>query len=134
MKLKNKMKNNECEKGKFNLNEICCLICQTKFTSDDILIDHLKENHRNENKAESIIEKLHNKKKNSVNSPFLILGEYVKDLKKNNSLYDFKNFEMMKIGKRPNIIGSGAFGEVFLAKNKLNNQFYAIKQVNLFFY
>ena len=52
-----------------------------------------------------------------------------KDLKNFNNLFDFKNFEFMKIGKKPNVIGTGAFGEVFLAKNKLNGQFFAIKQV-----
>ena len=106
------------------------MLCQRKFCSEDCLIVHLKENHKNENKADSIMEILNKKRNSSTNSSFLIFGEYVKDLKSPNNLYDFKNFEIMKIGKRPNIIGSGSFGEVFLAKNKLNNQFFALKQVN----
>jgi hypothetical protein len=92
----------------------------------------LKDIHQNENKAESIMNILVQKRKSNVTSPFLVIGEYSKDLKAHHSTYDFKNFELMKIGKRPNIIGSGAFGEVFLAKNKLNNLFFAIKQVDIF--
>jgi len=90
----------------------------------------LKENHQNENKADSIMNILTQKKKNSIASPFIVPGEYLNDLKPPNTLYDFKNFEILKIGKRVNVIGRGSFGEVLAAKNKLNNQIYAIKQVN----
>jgi hypothetical protein len=125
------MKKNECGKCKIKTVQIICVLCQSKFCSNFCLINHLKENHQNENKADSIMNILTQKKKNSIASPFMVLGEYLNDLKPPNSLYDFKNFEILKIGKRVNVIGRGSFGEVLAAKNRINNQIYAIKQVTL---
>lgn len=123
------MKKIGCDKCKSNSIIQKCILCQINICSDDCLKDHLKESHQNENKVDSIMENLNKKRISSINSPFLILGEYIKELNYHNSLYDFMNFEIMFIGKRPNVIGCGAFGEVFLAKNKLTQQFFAIKQV-----
>jgi hypothetical protein len=56
---------------------------------------------------------------------------------KNKFLNDFKlkeiykkeNFEFMKLGNTFNIIGKGAYSEVLLAKNLLDQKYYAIKKV-----
>jgi serine/threonine protein kinase len=56
-------------------------------------------------------------------------GEYVRQIKED-PLYDFKNFEFIKTGNSNQIIGSGAFGDVLLARNKVDRKFYAIKQMN----
>jgi aurora kinase len=56
-------------------------------------------------------------------------GEFVKQIKED-PLYDFKNFEFVKTGMINQIIGSGAFGDVLLARNKIDHKLYAIKQMN----
>jgi serine/threonine protein kinase len=64
-----------------------------------------------------------------VKSPFIKGGDYLKEYK-NESLYDFKNFEFLKLGDEFHVIGSGGFGDVYLSKNKKNGKYYAIKQVD----
>lgn len=64
-----------------------------------------------------------------MKSPFMKFGEYLKEIQ-NESTYDFKNFEFVKVGKKPQVLGCGAFGDVYLAKNKVDNKNYAIKQMN----
>lgn len=123
------MKKNGCANCKSSLMITNCSLCKSNLCSDDCLRDHLKKSHPVESKLDSIMDNLNKRRKSLVISPFITLGEMGKDLKNFNNLFDFKNFEFMKIGKKPNVIGTGAFGEVFLAKNKLNGQFFAIKQV-----
>jgi hypothetical protein len=67
-------------------------------------------------------------RRSSVKSPFIKMGEMLKEYK-NEALYDFKNFEFLKLGEEFHVIGSGAFGDVFLAKNTKDGKYYAIKQV-----
>ena len=55
-------------------------------------------------------------------------GEYLREIQ-NDPLYDFENFEFLKSNNKNQIIGSGAFGDVLLARNKINNNLYAIKQM-----
>jgi serine/threonine protein kinase len=55
-------------------------------------------------------------------------GEFLKDTKYE-PLYDFINFEYARIGKKRQVLGTGAFGEVYLARNKLNESYYAIKHM-----
>ena len=47
----------------------------------------------------------------------------------NAKMYNFENFEFAKLGDELNLIGKGAYSEVFLAKNKINEKYYAIKKV-----
>jgi hypothetical protein len=39
----------------------------------------------------------------------------------------------LKLGDEFHVIGSGAFGDVFLSRNKLDGKYYAIKQVEINF-
>jgi serine/threonine protein kinase len=64
-----------------------------------------------------------------VRSPFLRTGEFLKEYK-NDKIYDFNNFKFLKLGEDLHIIGSGAFGDVYLAKNNINGKYYAIKKLN----
>lgn len=45
--------------------------------------------------------------------------------------YNFKNFEFVRCGEKVHVLGTGAFGEVLLAINKIDSQLYAIKQIDL---
>jgi len=67
-------------------------------------------------------------RKSSQMSRFIKPGIMLKELK-NDPLYNFLNFEIVKIGKNPQILGNGLYGDIFLAKNRKNNKLYAIKQV-----
>jgi len=57
-------------------------------------------------------------------SIFLKFGEFAKDII-DDPYYSFKNFEFVQDRKKS--LGSGAFGDVYLAKNKIDNKFFAIK-------
>ena len=69
-------------------------------------------------------------RRSTVKSCFKKVGEYLKEYK-NEPLYDFANFEFLKLGENFHVIGSGAFGDVFLSRNKSDGKYYAIKQVRL---
>jgi len=57
-------------------------------------------------------------------------GEYLKELSYN-TLYEYKNFEYLKQNeKQYKILGQGAFGDVYLSKNKLDSKLYAIKKMD----
>ena len=56
-------------------------------------------------------------KKLSTKNIFIKNGNYLKEYKQH-SLFDFKNFEFLKLGNEYHVIGSGGYGDVFLVKNK----------------
>jgi len=86
----------------------------------------MKFDFEEEDKTEKITLKLSRDSKNS--SVFMKEGEYLKEYK-NDPLFDFHNFEFLKLGDEFHVIGSGATGEVFLTRNKKNHKYYAIKKV-----
>ena len=47
-------------------------------------------------------------------------------------IYSKENFEFMKLGNEFNVIGRGAYSEVLLAKNILDQKLYAIKKVKIY--
>ena len=55
-------------------------------------------------------------------------GEYMQILQ-NDPLYEYHNFELIKIGNVPQTIGNGLYGDLYMAKNIQNNKIYSIKQV-----
>ena len=118
------MNKNDCVQCKLKKqSSYQCKPCQIKTCSFDCLNKHNKD-HKTPTKLQSIIETLKIKRKSTLETPFAIKGEILKELNPVN-LFDLKNFEINKQSK----IGSGAYGDVFLSKNKANNVFYAIKQV-----
>lgn len=134
-----------------------CNKCGKKFCSNSCMIDHYFDTHQTtegkniietNNYSDSIkgkststseshtnfnLSPLANKiipnKRNSISSIFIKNGTYLKDLKID-PYFDFKNFEKVKIGKKHNILGAGAFGEVYLVKNKIDGKFFAVKQMD----
>ena len=67
-------------------------------------------------------------RKTSTVSRFIKSGVLLNEIKID-SLFNYSNFEIVKIGKSPQILGNGLYGDIFLAKNMKNNKLYAIKQV-----
>jgi len=105
---------------------LACGKCDARLCSNNCMIEHSYESH-------SINELDNNKSSNpkrrsTVKSPFIKFGDYLKDII-DNPLYDFKNYEYVKSGKKNQILGAGAFGDVYLAKNKIDGKFYAIKHM-----
>jgi hypothetical protein len=83
------------------------------------------DNSKSKNKITLIVERT---RTSTQKSHFIRVGEFLKEFK-NDPLYEFKNFEFLKLGSEYHVIGSGAFGDVFLTRNKKNGKYYAIKQV-----
>ena len=105
-----------------------CLKCDKKFCQNNCMIDHTFDNHQQNNNTQA--KRLLNFKRRSVmKSPFMKLGQFSKEIIAD-PLFKFKNFEYVKSGREPQVIGNGVFGDVFLAKNKFNSKFYAIKQMS----
>ena len=110
-----------CQKSISNSYYIC-LKCNDKFCSDDCKVNHSFQTHQNVGRRISVM------RNSNLKSSFMKSGEYLKEIQ-NDPLYDFENFEFLKSNNKNQIIGSGAFGDVLLATNKINNNLYAIKQM-----
>ena len=99
-----------------------CINCNIKTCSTECLIKHRNTTHLTPKiKQKSIISNSYN------NCLFNLIttGEYIKNLNDPDPLFNFKNFEI----KKQFILGKGAYGDVYYARNRINNTYYAIKQV-----
>lgn len=132
----------QCEhskcKGKLNKPSKCNK-CQKKFCSKSCMIDHYFEAHKANEEPEngnnksvstspSISVIAMKNRRSSVASYFIKKGQFLQEIKEN-SYFDWKNFEKVKIGRRTHVLGAGAFGDVYLLKNKLDGKFYAVKEM-----
>ena len=104
-------------------NTYNCNKCDKMFCSNTCMIDHVFKSHQTTQdtgkKSNFTI-----KKQTTIKSPFIHQGEFLKEIE-NDPYYDYENFEYvmdLKTGKKK-LIGAGAFGEVFLTKNKLDNKY-----------
>lgn len=69
---------------------------------------------------------------NTSKSVFMKPGKILNQ-DKEDPYYDFKNMELVKTtSKKYQIIGGGAFGDVYLAKHKKDGKLFAIKKVKIF--
>ena len=119
--------NKKCINQSTNLHN--CNKCRNKFCSNKCIIEHVFDYHHNlENNESSLLPYFKKISAKMENSLFIRKGEYL-NFKTYDPLYDFKNFEFVRMGKKKQILGSGAFGEVYLVKNKLNGIHYAIKHM-----
>jgi hypothetical protein len=102
-----------------------CNFCQINNCSTECLIKHIQTDHT---------KKIEEKKKCSsyINSQFKKEGIMLNETK-TNSYFEYKNFEKVYTDsskQRQHILGSGAFGQVFLAKNKQDGVLVAIKHID----
>ncbi len=80
-------------------NKFNCITCDKTFCSDLCSIEHIFEKHKKTKK------------------------------KSNKDYYSFANFDKIRRGNSSYLLGTGAFGNVYLARNKLDNKLFAIKQM-----
>jgi serine/threonine protein kinase len=112
--------NNCGEKLTFEHNKNSCKICTKKFCGDACLVSHIKKNHP---------DKISKPPKQPQASEFIKQGVMLTDIKVD-PYFAFSNFEKVKINNKERILGSGAFGDVYLAKHKKDGILYAIKQLD----
>ena len=105
-----------------------CSDCTKNFCSEKCVTNHRCKSEDMTN----ISQPLYYKRSNTVSSKFIKPGKILKEMN-DDPLFLFSNFEIVKIGKNNQIIGSGLYGDIYLARNKMNNKLYAIKQVNIQF-
>jgi serine/threonine protein kinase len=103
-----------------------CNQCNTNYCSNTCIIEHIYEKHKGS--EDNLANLMSIKLSNSNNSPFIKKGEFIKDPKLD-PYFDYKNLIKVKISGKVNVLGSGAFGDVFLAKHKSDGKFYAVKQM-----
>ena len=106
------------------LKSYLCLKCKEKFCSDQCKINHSFKIHN-----PTIIEiKEPNKRNSHTKSSYMKSGQYLREIK-DDPIYEFKNFQFLKSKNTNQVLGSGAFGDVLLARNIINNNLFAIKQM-----
>lgn len=96
-----------------------------------------KKNKKNSKEKEQINKTIFIKKENFLIDPKNPNIKY-KIKEKNKFLNEFRydetfdkeNFDFVKLGKSLNVVGRGAFSEVLLARNQIDQRLYAIKKVN----
>ena len=127
----------QCENGKCQekINQTSsCNKCESKFCSNSCMIDHFFESHQNNKEVISLSKSLtlaslkKQNRKSSVSS-FAKQGEVLTRVKFD-EYFRFENFEKAKVGKKLHVLGSGAFGDVYLVKHKLDGKFFAVKKMD----
>ena len=123
-----------CDNPKCRNPTIClvnCNKCGGKLCSNNCMIEHFFEIHQKlekNNQEKKLLPFLKRELSTKEKSLFIKKGDFLYDVKID-PLFDFENLEFIKIGKKKQVLGTGAFGAVYLAKNKVNGNYYAVKHM-----
>lgn len=100
---------------------LICKCCKGTYCSEECVIEHMIQKEREKTMQD-----------NSLSSIFIKPGKIVSE--SNNiphKYFNFENFEKVKLqNKKAKVLGNGAFGEVFLVKNKIDGKLFAMKQMD----
>lgn len=119
---KSNCSNRRCRKKLTNF--FSCKQCSKYYCSKTCLNTHNTEEHKIPNQDQ--------KPKEQERSVFMKGGQFLTEITLD-SFYDKNNFEFVKKMGKNHLLGEGAFAQIYLAKNKLNNKNYAIKVVSLIY-
>ena len=111
-----------------------CKNCRKQFCSETCLRHHIYTYHYNEqHKKQSNDKKIDNNNNLEVSynftSPYLTKGKMALGKVIYDKTYSLKNFIPYLENGKEKIIGTGSYGKVFLAINKIDKKYYAIKHM-----
>ena len=117
-----------------------CQLCDKKFCSNICVLSHFSFDH-SENTSKnnnSIVKNLLNEKlqekllnnNNQIISQYITKGNYNEGEIKYDQKYQLKNFYKLTSKGKDIILGAGTFGQIFLAQNRIDNKYYAIKHMD----
>ena len=108
-----------------------CKNCDKVYCSNTCMIEHVFKYHQNSNNDAGKKSNFTIKRLTTIKSPFIHQGEFLKEFE-NDPYYDYSNYEFVLDSKtnKKKLIGTGAYGEVFLTRNKIDNKLFAVKHVS----
>lgn len=124
--------NSKCKKE--IRNYFTCNKCGKSFCTNTCLTNHIYDFHinadnesnetRHNTNTNTKLDFLSKRRSSSFKSYFIKHGEFL-DKRIESPYHDFNNFEIVNLNKKP--IGAGAFGDIFLARNKEDGKIFAVK-------
>lgn len=115
-------------------NTILCRICSLAFCSTSCVINHFSSNHSDNIQGLTPFKLFHNLKYQKIETlttltPFIKPGKYLSEVVYNPA-YSYDQLSPITYNGIPFLLGSGSFGEVYLAEHKLSHIKVAIKKMN----
>ena len=107
-----------------------CSECRAILCNTNCLLSHLTSNHNNQTTISSMKTSIVKNKKSLTKSLSYIPGTVINMKPYRFSQDEFNKFEIVNKNNTPRLLGSGAYGDVYLTKNKDNQEYYALKKLN----
>ena len=112
-----------------------CNLCAEQFCSNECFLYHNQDYHQSHYEQSQIENSTNNNsflnyaRLSNLQSPFLVMGAMNYDFIKYDPIYSPDNFTLIYSNGVPKSIGTGSFGQVYLAINNIDKKTYAIKHM-----